>query len=78
MCLAVPAQVVSIEGKDVKVNISGNTMRASLDLLDNVKVGDFVLLHAGYAIQKIDEEEAQKTLEIFNQLGFNDLKSNHL
>ena len=59
MCLAVPAQIVSIEGKDVKV-------------------GDFVLLHAGYAIQKIDEDEARKTLEIFDQLGFSDLKSNHL
>ena len=78
MCLAVPAQIVSIEGKDVKVKISGNTMRASLDLLDDVKVGDFVLLHAGYAIQKIDEDEARKTLEIFDQLGFSDLKSNHL
>ncbi len=69
MCLAVPARVESIEGKDARVNLSGNKMRACLDLLTDVRVGDYVLLHAGYAIQKIDEEEAQKTLELIEELG---------
>lgn len=69
MCLAVPAQIISLEGSEAKVNLAGNTLRTSVDLLDNIKVGDYVLIHAGYAIQKIDEEEAKKTLEILEQLG---------
>jgi hydrogenase expression/formation protein HypC len=69
MCLAVPAKVESIEGNEAKLNLSGNIMKASLDLLTDVKVGDYVLLHAGYAIQKIDEEEAHNTLELMKELG---------
>ena len=69
MCLAVPARIESIEGNEARVNLSGNKMRACLDLLTDVRVGDYVLLHAGYAIQKIDEEEAQKTLELIEELG---------
>jgi hydrogenase expression/formation protein HypC len=73
MCLGVPARIESIEGSDARVNLAGNFLRASLDLLDNIKVGDYVLLHAGYAIQKIDEEEAQKTLELIELLGLGDI-----
>ncbi len=69
MCLAVPAKVESIEGNEAKLNLSGNIMKASLDLLTDVKVGDYVLLHAGYAIQKIDEVEARSTLELMKELG---------
>lgn len=69
MCLGVPARIISIEGREAKLNLAGNQLKASLDLLENVKVGDYVLLHAGYAIQKIDEEEAEKTLELIKILG---------
>ena len=69
MCLGIPARIESIDGTEAKLNLSGNKMRASLDLLIDVKVGDYVLLHAGYAIQKIDEDEAQKTLELLKELG---------
>lgn len=69
MCLGVPARIISIEGREAKLNLAGNQLKASLDLLDDVKVGDYVLLHAGYAIQKIDEEEAHKTLELIKILG---------
>jgi hydrogenase expression/formation protein HypC len=69
MCLGVPAQIISIEGNEAKVKLAGNTLRASLDLLDDMKIGDYVLLHAGYAIQKIDEDEAEKTLEILRLMG---------
>ena len=69
MCLGIPARIESIEGSEAKVSLSGNTMRASLDLLTDAKIGDYVLLHAGFAIQKIDEDEARKTLELINELG---------
>lgn len=69
MCLGIPARIESIDGSEAKVSLSGNKMRASLDLLTDAKVGDYVLLHAGYAIQKIDEDEAQKTLELLQELG---------
>jgi hydrogenase expression/formation protein HypC len=69
MCLGVPARIISIEGSEAKLNLAGNQLKASLDLLTDAKVGDYVLLHAGYAIQKIDEEEAQKTLELIKILG---------
>ena len=69
MCLGVPARVVEIEGRIAKLDLAGNHLKASLDLLDDIKIGDYVLLHAGYAIQKIDEEEARKTLELIKILG---------
>jgi hydrogenase expression/formation protein HypC len=69
MCLSIPARIEQINGNEAKVGFSGNTIRASLDLLDNVKVGDYVLVHAGYAIQKVDEDEAKKTLELLDELG---------
>ena len=77
MCLAVPAKIESIEGNEAKVNLAGTYLRTSLDLLDNIKIGDYVLVHAGYAIQKIDEEEAIKTLELITLMGL-DAKSEGL
>jgi hydrogenase expression/formation protein HypC len=74
MCLAVPARIESIEGNEAKVNIAGTYLRTSLDLLDDIKIGDYVLVHAGYAIQKVDEEEAIKTLELITLMGL-DTKS---
>lgn len=69
MCLSIPGRVAQIEGNEAKVEFAGNAIRASLDLLENISVGDYVLVHAGYAIQKIDEDEARKTLELLNELG---------
>jgi hydrogenase expression/formation protein HypC len=69
MCLSIPGRVATINEGEAKVEISGNTIRASLDLLDNIKIGDYVLVHAGYAIQKIDEDEAIKTLELLKEIG---------
>ena len=69
MCLGVPARIESIIDNEAKVVMGGIELRASLDLLDNVKVGDFVLVHAGFAIQKVDEEEARITLELLKELG---------
>jgi hydrogenase expression/formation protein HypC len=69
MCLGVPARIESITGNEAKVVMGGIELRASLDLLDDTKVGDYVLVHAGFAIQKVDEEEANKTLELLKELG---------
>lgn len=69
MCLSVPAKIVSIENNIATVDLAGNCLKANLDLLDDVKVGEYILVHAGYAIQKIDEKEAQETLNIIKLLG---------
>jgi hydrogenase expression/formation protein HypC len=71
MCLAVPARVVSIQGKEAEVELSGASYKTYIYLTPEVKVGDYVLLHTGYAISIIDKEEAEQTLELFRQLeGF--------
>ena len=67
MCLSVPAKVISIEGELAKVAIGGTEYEASLQMIENVNVGDYVLVHTGFAIQKLDEEEAIETLKIFDE-----------
>ena len=71
MCLSIPAKVESIEGEMAVVSVGGTKYDASLQMLDDVKIGDYVLLHTGFAIQKISEEEDQDTLKIFEE--FEDL-----
>ncbi len=68
MCLSIPAKIISIEGENALVSISGMRMNASLSLLSNAKPGDFVLIHSGFAIEIIDREEAEKTLEIVRHI----------
>lgn len=67
MCLAVPAEIKSIEGHNATVDYGGVSRSANISLVD-AKVGDFVIVHAGYAIEVLDREEAEKTLELFRQL----------
>jgi hydrogenase expression/formation protein HypC len=69
MCLAVPVQVISIDGSDADVEIGGLTRRVSIMLTPEVKVGDYVLLHTGYAINVIDEAEARETLKLFEEMA---------
>jgi hydrogenase expression/formation protein HypC len=68
LCLAVPLEIVEIKGNKATVERSGVRFEADIRLINNVKVGDFVLVHAGFAIQKVNREEAQKTLEIYDQM----------
>ncbi len=68
MCLAIPALVKSIEGMEADVEIGGVSRRASVMLTPEVKVGDYVLLHTGYAISVIDEEEARETLDLLSEM----------
>lgn len=68
MCLSIPAKVLSIDGNRVRVSLGGAEYNAALDLVENVKVGDYVLLHSGFAIQKIDEAEAGETMRLLGEI----------
>ena len=68
MCLAIPALVKSIGGQQAEVELGGVTRRVSIWLTPEVKVGDYVLLHTGYAINIIDEAEAEETLKLLREL----------
>ncbi|OIN97155.1 hydrogenase assembly protein HypC [Candidatus Desantisbacteria bacterium CG1_02_38_46] len=72
MCLAVPVKVVKITGDTATINAGGVLKDISILLLQGVKAGDYVLLHAGFAIQKIDEKEANETLKIIYEAGLLD------
>lgn len=70
MCLAIPAQVVELrEGDNAVVDLAGVRKEISLALVDNVAVGDYVIVHVGYALNKLDPEEAAKTLALFSEIG---------
>jgi hydrogenase expression/formation protein HypC len=69
MCLGIPMKVVEVHGDKGMVEIGGVKREASFQLLENVKVGEYVLVHAGYAINKIDEEEAQETLDLLREIA---------
>jgi hydrogenase expression/formation protein HypC len=70
MCLAIPAQVVEIGAMDSAiVNLSGVRKEISLALVDNVAVGDYVIVHVGFALNKLDTDEAEKTLALFAAMG---------
>ncbi|MGE5509273.1 MAG: HypC/HybG/HupF family hydrogenase formation chaperone [Chitinophagales bacterium] len=68
MCLAVPAKVLSIDGTLARVEVEGNVREVGVRLVPDVKVGDFVLVHAGFAVEIVDEKAAEETLDIFRQL----------
>jgi hydrogenase expression/formation protein HypC len=70
MCLAIPAQVVELrDGDNALVDLAGVKKEISLSLVENVAVGDYVIVHVGYALNKLDPEEAAKTLALFSELG---------
>ena len=58
MCLSIPANIVEIEGDNAKVSVGGAISNANVMMIDNVKIGDYILVHAGFALEKIDEEES--------------------
>lgn len=68
MCLAVPMQVAEILDGTAFCEVDGVRREASLMMIDEVEVGDYVLIHAGFAIEKIDPVEAEKTLAIFREV----------
>jgi hydrogenase expression/formation protein HypC len=68
MCLAVPAKIKSIKNSTATVEISGVTYEASLMLTPEAKIGDYVIIHAGFAIQILDQQEAEETLKLFSDI----------
>jgi hydrogenase expression/formation protein HypC len=70
MCLAVPGKILSIDGVAGVVNMSGVEVNVGLQLVPEAKVGDYVLLHAGFAIQIIEEDEALETAELLAEYIF--------
>ncbi|MCI6284762.1 HypC/HybG/HupF family hydrogenase formation chaperone [Selenomonas sp.] len=68
MCLAVPAKIIEIKDLLAKVELSGVTKDVSLMLLPEAQVGDYVLVHAGFAMQKVDEKEAEETYALLNEM----------
>ena len=69
MCLAVPAEVTEINGHEAILDYGGKvTRKANVSLLEDLKIGDYVLVHVGFAIQKLDKTEALETLKLWDEL----------
>ncbi len=69
MCLSIPAKVLTVEGNMAKASVGGAIVNASLHLVDDVNPGDYILIHTGFALQKISEEEALETMRLLEELN---------
>jgi hydrogenase expression/formation protein HypC len=69
MCLGIPGRVIEIDKNVAKVDLGGVSRDISLDLCPDVSVGEYVLIHTGFAIQKVDEEEAKETLDLLRKMA---------
>ena len=69
MCLAIPARIIELDADVAVVDAMGNCFKAKTTLLPEAKIGNLVLVHAGFAISLVDEEEAKKTWEIIEQIN---------
>jgi hydrogenase expression/formation protein HypC len=67
MCLSIPAKVISIDGNTAIVSVGGAEYEANLEMVEDVKVGDYILLHTGLAIEKLSEEDALESLKVFQE-----------
>lgn len=68
MCLAIPGIITHVDGKSARVNFGGIERAVALDILPDAKVGEYILTHAGFALQRIDEKEATELIELFREL----------
>ena len=68
MCIAVPGKILSIESNTAEVNFGGAKRSVALDLVPKARTGDYVLVHAGFAIQVLEESEAEETLKLFEEI----------
>jgi hydrogenase expression/formation protein HypC len=69
MCLSVPGKIIRIKKNMARVDVGGTLRDISLDLCPEVSIGEYVLIHAGFAIQKVDEEEAKETLDLLRKMA---------
>lgn len=68
MCLGIPMKIVELDGSDAVAEAGGIRKNVRVDLLEGVRVGDYVLIHTGYAIERVDEREALETLDLIKQV----------
>jgi hydrogenase expression/formation protein HypC len=68
MCLSIPAKIISIEGKTARASVGGTIINVGLHMIDDIKEGDYVLVHTGFALQKISDDEAQETLKLIREM----------
>lgn len=69
MCLAIPARIIQIEDQIALIDLDGTRRKASLLLLEDAAVGDYVIVHAGFAIHRIDEEDARAALSLLREMA---------
>lgn len=79
MCLAIPSKIIRIENDLAVIDVDGVQRQASLLLLEDAEIGDYVMVHAGFAIKKIDEEAALESLELLREAmaSMEDLPHHH-
>ncbi len=68
MCLSVPAKILNIEGPNAQATIGGSIINVSLQLVENIEIGDYVLVHTGFALEKIDAKTARETLAMLTSM----------
>jgi len=68
MCLAIPSKIIKIDGVEAEVEVGGVKKRANLTFIEKPAIGDYVLMHAGFAIKKISDKDARETLDIWDKL----------
>jgi hydrogenase expression/formation protein HypC len=74
MCLAIPGKILELENTTAKIDFNGIKRKADTSLVDDVTIGDYVLVHVGYAIQKVDEEVARESYRLLADLEEEDTK----
>ncbi|MFO7837929.1 MAG: HypC/HybG/HupF family hydrogenase formation chaperone [Desulfosalsimonadaceae bacterium] len=70
MCLAIPSRIVDIQSNIATIDVEGVRRQVSLMLLEDARIGDYVIVHAGFAIQKLDEQTAMESLELLREAFF--------
>ncbi len=68
MCLAIPGKVISIDGNEGTVDFGGVKQKVRVDLISDLEIGDYVIVHTGFAIEKMEEEDALETLKLWQEL----------
>ena len=68
MCLAVPAKIIEIKGEKAVADFGGVRREITISLLENVNIGDYVIVHTGFAIETLDEKEAIETLQLWKEI----------
>jgi len=68
MCLAIPAKILKIENNLAEVDMAGVKRQADIRMISHIKVGEYVLIHAGFAIERIGEKEAEETLQLLREM----------